>query len=186
MPTTTNYGFYSPPLTGVTPNVPRDTQTLANAVDVALKAEETARIAADAINDYSERFQGSAQSIPNNAITAIDMDTSVTATGITWDSSTKEFVIVRAGRYQVNASVSWVANATGLRLGYILINGANRLRQTGVAGASAATTIPLCKGFSLATGDRIRISGFQTSGGSLNTDQSNRQTHADVSWMGPA
>lgn len=48
MPTTANYGFYSPPLTGVTPNVPRDAKTLADAVDAALKAEETARIAGDA------------------------------------------------------------------------------------------------------------------------------------------
>lgn len=46
MPTTENYSFYTPPLTGVTSDIPRDMQVLADAIDAALKAEETARIGA--------------------------------------------------------------------------------------------------------------------------------------------
>lgn len=43
MPTTTNYAFPTPGLTGSLPNVPSDMATLADAVDAALKAEEDAR-----------------------------------------------------------------------------------------------------------------------------------------------
>lgn len=188
MPTTANYGFYSPPLTGVTPNVPRDTLTLANAVDVALKAEETARIAGDvAITAYGERHLDSTQTLTNSVATAVNFNQSVALDGLTWDDTTKEFVVITAGRYQVNASITWAANATGLRLGYIIIGGATRLRQS-IANPTAAGTssMSLSKGFKLAVSDRVRISALQTSGGNLSLDNTNRQTQVDISYVGPA
>ena len=187
MPTTTNYGFYSPPLTGVTPNVPRDTKTLADAVDAALKAEETARIAGDVTpKDFADRYQNAAQTVANNTVTAVDFDTAIAMSGITWDATAKEFVIARAGRYQVNAQVTFTPNATGLRLGYIHVNG-GLMRRNGINGTTGAEVgLSLSKGLTLAVGDRIRISAFQTSGGNLSIVASNKQTIADVSYTGAA
>lgn len=187
MPTTTNYGFYSPPLTGVTPNVPRDVKTLADAVDVALKAEEVARIAATSINDFGDRFQGTAQTLTTSTVTKVNFDTAVTMSGITWNATDLEFVIARAGRYQVNAQVTFAGNATGARLVYLHVAG-NLARRNGQNGQATGdyNGIDISKGVKCAVGDRIRVSAFQSSGGNLATIAINQQTFCDVSYLGPA
>ena len=186
MPTTANYAFYTPPLTGVTPDVPRDTKTLADQIDVALKAEETARIAGDVpVTIMADRYQATLQSIPNNAGTAVKFETAVTD-GIPYNNTTGVFTIGRAGRYQINASVTWTPNGTGVRLGYIMVNGTNRMRLQNPTTTASNASMTLSKGIVLAVNDLVFVQVFQTSGAGLNLDNTNRSTSFDISYVGPA
>lgn len=179
MPTTTNYGFYSPPLTGVTPNVPRDTQTLANAIDTSLKAEETARIAGDAMVS-SSRIQNTAQSLATATFTAITFDTSE-LNEIPW--TTNLWTVPTAGYYQINASLVFATNATGIRAVRILINGTVVAQSQVPAGSlGSGSSVSRCK--YLAASDTVQIQGYQNSGGALTLSVAAGQNVADVTRVG--
>ena len=183
MPTTTNYGFYSPPLTGVTPNVPRDTKTLADAVDTALKAEETARIAADAMVG-SYRRHAAAQSFTSGTWAAVAFDT-MTLDEIPWTGSTSNFwTVPTAGYYQVNASVSFATNATGVRGVRVLVNGTVVTQVTPGAGSAGGSGAAISYGGKLNAGDTVQIQGFQNSGGALALAPAVGQNVGDITRAG--
>lgn len=186
MPTTTNYGFYSPPLTGVTPDVPRDSQTLANAVDVALKAEETARIAGDAMVQGS-RTHNTATSTANGVFTAIPFDT-MDLDEIPWTGSTSNFwTVPTAGYYQINAAAHFAANTTGYRAIRISINNGTSFIGTSyyAASSSGGTSAHTSRGVKLSAGDTVRIECIQNSGGALAlAATSPRLVWADITRVG--
>ena len=173
MPTTTNYGFYSPPLTGVTPNVPRDTKTLADAVDVALKAEETARIAADAkIGTPSvDVIANAVQSMASSTEVTITYNTANSNPDSMW-SSGGDITIPAGGTglYMINLGYSFAANATGSRIVLIKVNGTTaRAWAIAGAGVNANLTGMLPYWRRLSAGDVVTMAQYQSSGGSLNT-----------------
>jgi hypothetical protein len=75
-----------------------------------------------------------------------------------------------AGWYQVNASVSYASNATGVRSAAFAVNGGTQQRkQQGAAGAQAVMQTSGGTLF-LGVGDFVTVQGFQNSGGNLATD----------------
>ena len=172
MPTTTNYGFYSPPLTGVTPNVPRDTKTLADAVDVALKAEETARIAADAkIGTPSvDVIANAVQSLANATEVTITYNTAISNPDGMWSSGGNITIPTGGGGlYAINLGFSYAGNATGARIVLIKVNGTTVRSWTVTTGSAAAFTGMLPYWRRLSAADVVTMALYQSSGGSLNT-----------------
>jgi hypothetical protein len=144
------------------------------------------------INNLTNRpifkgYQSAAQSIANNSITAITMDTEAvdSENGHSTSSNTSRYVAPVAGWYLVIGQVAFAANGTGNRLVEIRINGAGaatNLAQTviltpGAANGSALSAVSLIQ---LAAGDYVEVYGYQTSGGALNTAPS--QSGMEVLW----
>lgn len=185
MPTTTNYGFYSPPLTGVTPNVPRDTKTLADAVDVALKAEETARIAATA-RVSSSRLHAAATSIPNTTFTTIPFDT-VELDEIPWDNTNKRFTVTAAGYYVIHAGILFAASSAGIRQIRILKNAAAAASVVShPVSASSGFSVQIARTLKLAASDTITVQAYQNTGGALVLSPTGAQVFVDITQIGLA
>lgn len=133
-------------------------------------------------------YQSAAQSIANNSITALGMDTEVVDSYSGHDTVTNNsrYTAVVAGWYLVIGSVAFAANGTGNRLVEIRVNGAGaatNLAQTviltpGAANGSALTAVSIIQ---LAVGDYVEAYGYQTSGGALNTSPA--QTGMQVVWV---
>lgn len=177
MPTTINYGFYTPPLTGVTPDIPRDTKTLADAVDLALKAEETARIAGDATVS-SSRTQGTAQSFTSGSWAAITFNT-MELDEIPW--ATDLWTVPTAGYYQINAGLMFASNSTGVRAVRIVVAGTVKAINQG---SGTGTGVTLSRGLKLEAGHTVQIQGYQNSGGALALAVSAGANYGDVTRMG--
>jgi len=74
------------------------------------------------------------------------------------------------GWYGFSGRIAFAANATGIRLARITVNGADTLRtcafQTPATGL--ASYVPIVGELLLAAGDVVRVQGYQASGGALN------------------
>ncbi len=88
-------------------------------------------------------------------------------------SNTSRLTAARAGLYLITGSVEWAANATGIRMAAIRLNGTTLLATTqtppctgGVDTAQVVSTL-----YQLAAGDYVELIGYQTSGGNLNVVQ---------------
>lgn len=131
-------------------------------------------------------YQSAAQSIPNNAFTAITFDTEVVDSygGHSTVSNTSRYTAQVAGWYDVIGKVSWVANATGRRIATLYVNGSELAytRGEGIASATAvaASCYALAPVFLNAT-DYVEVYGLQNSGGALNTGAS--PTTLAVRWV---
>jgi hypothetical protein len=133
-------------------------------------------------------YQSAAQSIANNSITALGMDTEAVDSESAHSTSvnTSRYVAPVAGWYLVIAYVAFAANGTGNRLVEIRVNGAGaatNLAQTvnqtpGAANGSALSAASLIL---LQAGDYVEAYGYQTSGGALNTSPA--QTGMQVAWI---
>lgn len=110
--------------------------------------------------------------------------TDVTSYGLTPGST--GFTVVVPGIYSVTASPTFVANATGVRIGRIIVNGAPVSQgvaipaTTGIVSRNATAAIVNC-----ATGDIINADVWQNSGGNLNTDTGAGHCILTATWVGP-
>lgn len=85
-------------------------------------------------------------------------------------SNTEQFVVPtgKAGKYDIAASVSWAANATGIRGAFILVNGNIVAGNYAPGVATFAGQVTITTQYDLAVGDVVKIQALQTSGGALN------------------
>lgn len=113
----------------------------------------------------------SAQSIPDNANTLVTMDTEEFDNGAFFTAPSTTLTIPSAGVYNLQATGAFAANATGIRIVEIHVNGTIR------AGASAnsigaGTPTALSAGCSrlCAQGDTVTMRVYQNSGAPLNLE----------------
>lgn len=113
------------------------------------------------------------QSFNNGIITTVTWDTETTDTDSYHSSgSNTRITIPKTGIYLVGYGITYAANASGQRYGWIGINGNNSDRFDGYRLASASSSDSTAIGgmsiMSLSASDYLEVFGFQNSGGSLN------------------
>lgn len=116
-----------------------------------------------------------AQSISNNALTAISFDTELWDSSSVWTVTTPtKLFIPTTGKYLVTGTIGWDINNTGYRECRIRHNGATYLSYvncspvTGVVTRQNITLPP----HQFTAGDYLEMEGYQNSGGNLNVNAS--------------
>ena len=129
-------------------------------------------VAAQTNQPYAYRYLSAAQSIPNNAFTAVLYDTAVgTQIGITYNAATGEFTLPEAGIYLVSAVSAFAASSAGTqRAAQIQLNGTPQT-QAGIppSASTAVPIVPVATILNCAQGDKIIVAVYQASGAALNT-----------------
>lgn len=124
------------------------------------------------------------QSIPNNAVVEIYWNSTNYNQQNMWvatASSTIKIPASGAGIYDVRCQLGWLANATGRRQTYIILNGSNNsYAETQGSAAGTAVTVPVSRILSLAAGDLLKCGAFQTTGGAFNMSAGNNSTYFSV------
>lgn len=114
------------------------------------------------------------QSIANGTITTVlfDTETKDTDSYHSTVSNTGRITIPNTGVYLVEYMITFAANTTGQRYGWIALNGSTSNRFDGYvltsASSSDSTAIGGCAIMSLALNDYVETMCFQNSGGALN------------------
>lgn len=113
-----------------------------------------------------------AQSIPTSVETFITNWTINKDAGFNFNATTGEATVLSSGDYIIFGHLAFVSNGSGLRYSRIYIDGVgSEYGSTGgtpvVGGDTMTTFISI---LSLVAGQKIRIAGFQSSGGALNID----------------
>jgi hypothetical protein len=125
------------------------------------------------------RRSGAAQSIPNNANTRIDLDTTDWDTLGTMADLTNDritFPTGYGGKYTIGACLSWPANATGIRGIHLQYHDSTGNVDTEIARdemegfSSSVATHGVLTSFDCKAGDYIWMQGYQDSGGALNSN----------------
>jgi len=130
------------------------------------------------------------QSIPNNAIADVTLNTEAFDTANLHDNVTNNHVLTApvAGVYQITGNVRWASNATGTRfLDISLAGGRIASVWANATGGTAETDQSVSATYALAAGDQVNLEVFQTSGGALDlvklgTDDPN----LSMVWIGPS
>lgn len=131
-----------------------------------------------------------AQSIPNNAMTALLFDTEDLDRegGHSTSSNTSRYTAQTAGYYEVSGAVGFTGNATGSRLAQINVNGTGQ-NGTEVGWGTVPNSghleivVPSTMVY-LNVGDYVELAAFQSSGGALNTFLSGViQARMNVRWV---
>ena len=129
------------------------------------------------------------QSLVTATATSILFDAEVFDTDTMHDtvSNTSRLTVKTAGLYIVTAGLGFAANATGVRVAWVNVNGsdATRIIQGGMTAVSASdvTDIPLATIYKFAVNDYMELRGYQTSGGNLNT-ATLQLPHLEATWIG--
>ena len=122
--------------------------------------------------DFAILRQTVVQSIATSTWTSIllDVEDVDSANSHNTVTNTSRFTAVTPGYFQANASVTFGANATGVRGIRFLINGTTVVQSPVVlpTGASAIY-LSLSKLVILTAGSYVEVQGYQNSGGALNT-----------------
>jgi hypothetical protein len=130
------------------------------------------------------------QAVANATDTAITWNTEDYDTSAFHDNSTNtDRITIPAGKggyYLVEARVSFAGNATGVRSVTLRKNGSTSVigvdMNNQTAGASAVCV--LSRTISAAVADYFHLNAYQTSGGSLNTDNSGGYTFFTMTYLG--
>lgn len=137
----------------------------------------------DAINFLQNRphfklRQSSAQTYANNTNTAVQFNAETIDTDVSGNSghdtvtNNTRWTAAYPGYYQVAGTVTWVANATGIRWAFLRVNGVDVDGSAGTSPGTAAEVLSVhtqtCLLY-LANGDYVEVIGLQSSGGNLNT-----------------
>lgn len=183
MPFTPIYGIPYPALSDP-PNGPSQMQALAleveneiarvDGVDATQNANIAALQSATTVSTFFVR-NTVAQSVNSGAFTALTFNTddNDSDNGHSTVSNTDRYTVQKSGLWMVSAGVSFVGNATGIRIARITLNGnvvagsslsANNL---GVAEFSQVNTRIVR--VQCIAGDILRVEAFQNSGVALNT-----------------
>lgn len=106
-----------------------------------------------------------------------------------WHTSTNNTRVTldTAGKYLINGSIEFVANAAGIRSAALRINGSTGTyiasQSSASLGSILATTVNVTMTIDLAANDYIELIAYQTSGGALNVNNT-RLTSLTVTWLG--
>lgn len=122
------------------------------------------------------------QAIPNGTVTNLTLDTTVALRGgMTIGPS--GLIVPRDGWYTITGSVRWAGNTSGSRQLRLQHNGSPVLSDVIIPPAGGvAHSISLsmyCE-----AGDEISVSGYQSSGGNLDTSVNFGSPHLSVVWNG--
>lgn len=114
-------------------------------------------------------YLNSAQNIANNSLSAVNIDTSSIAVGVTVDTTNKRLTVLTAGYYLLSGQVCWGQTTDGKNYkSYIDVNGGEVV--TGYAHASVTgnyyLTSPLNTIIYLNVGDQVKLYCSQVSGNS--------------------
>lgn len=139
-----------------------------------------------------EGRQTVAQSLGNNATTAITLDTEDidTDNGHSTATNTSRYTAATSGRYQLSGGISFTANATGVRTVALLLNGTvingSDVFALGTATDDMRLPARTLTAFMNGTTDFVEIGGFQNSGAGLNTVVAVGSKHPrfSVRWVG--
>ncbi len=141
---------------------------------VTLNNVEIYDIATIAAN-YSIGLTGAGNtSIPNNTETSVGWGVETFKYGIMHSTSSNSDLVICpvAGLYQVNVTLEFTANATGVRKA-LLYRGATMLQEWEVLpGAAQIVTVGGSFLVKASAADQMFVKAFQTSGGALNVDVS--------------
>lgn len=183
MPVTPIYGIPYPALSDP-PNGPSQMQALALEVETelaridAVDGTQNSNIAAlqSATNVPTFYIRNTAaQSLLNTTFTALlfNTDDNDSDNGHSTSSNTDRYTVPKSGLWEVSAGVSFVGNATGIRIIRLTLNGnviagsANSSPQLG-AGEFSQVASRVVR-VQCSAGDILRAEGWQSSGGALNT-----------------
>jgi hypothetical protein len=119
------------------------------------------------------------------AVLTFNTETFDTSTIHDTGSNTSRLTAPLTGKYLVEGSISWAANGTGVRVNRIKKNGSTNL--SGGGGSAVATSgLSLCHSATIAllnATDYVELTGFQTSGGNLDTIAN--EANFSMTWLGP-
>lgn len=145
----------------------------------SIRYQQGIPLSGDSERPYAVLRQSVAQSIPNNALTPILMDSEDidTAAGHSTTSNTARWTCPSGEAGWYSAAGVYVAAGTstsGGRLACLLVDNATRYGQastTGNPGLAGGSEIAVCISdrFYLAVGDNVQLCAYQNSGGSLAT-----------------
>lgn len=116
--------------------------------------------------------RASTQSVNNTTVTDVSFTSSPLNSNFTFTNPTTQFTIPKNGYYSITGTVEYDINATGWRALSIRSGTTNLCQETRMAVADvtnpAATRITISWDAQLTTADGIRLTLYQTSGGSIN------------------
>lgn len=119
------------------------------------------------------RTAASPQSVPNNAATGVDYNSTAFDSyatrpeGAMADTTNDRIIIRKDGTYIISAGGSFAANATGVRRLDIVKNGVTLAGDTALGFTGAANGLSFSAPFDLVIGDLITVNVFQNSGAGL-------------------
>ena len=120
-------------------------------------------------------YHNTTQSISDVTVTALSFNSERDDTDTIHDTSsnTSRLTCKTAGIYLVKGLCGFAANATGLRAGFIRLNGSTDLDALSIpsVGASLNTRVSVSTVYRLAVNDYVEFTVYQNSGGALNTEQ---------------
>lgn len=139
-------------------------------------------------------YHNATQSIPNNAVTAVALNTERYDTDAMHDTVTNNsrITIKTAGLYVIYANVVFAASTAGQRTLQLTLNGNNSQVLVGIdQGANPTvgngTSMAVSTIWKFAVNDYFTAVAYQTSGGALNLTASTAtlsQTEAGATWVG--
>lgn len=135
---------------------------------------------------FSSRYLGANTPVPNAADFVVDFDIDEDTDDYGFEYSAGIWTIIRSGNYQINATLHFSSNATGVRQVRLQKNGVDYkvISANGAATAGGISAI-LSKGLRLAAGDTIRIAAWQNSTAALDlAGGASRWTTADLAYTG--
>lgn len=130
------------------------------------------------------------QTFLNATWAALDYGTEAWDTDSMFTAATNYIEINTAGLYQVSFSINFAANATNDRIAYVTLNTATINGSGNIFGASGrgiSTTdnrMTASALVNLAVTDRLRVIGYQNSGGSLATVNTGFENFLAAVWVG--
>ena len=130
------------------------------------------------------------QAVANATDTAITWNTEDYDTSAFHDNSTNTDRITipagKAGYYLIEARVSFAANATGIRSVTVKKNGSTAVSGADLnnQGSSASAVLIQSRVIYAAVADYFHLNAYQTSGGSLNTDNGAGYTFFTMTYLG--
>ena len=147
----------------------------------------------DALNFLANRpacrvYHSAAQSLANNTDTTLAFNSERYDTDSMHDTVTLNSRVTfnKAGLYTLFATLDFAANATGIRVAYIMLNATTTLALD-IRNASSAdvTSLTLATTYKFAAGDHVILVAKQTSGGALNVSSAgNRTPEFGATWIG--
>lgn len=159
--------------------------------DLGALAASVEAIVAALLNPPTGYIKATAtQSLTTGVITALAMDTTIIDTDGMADLANGQLVVRHAGTYLISGSIAFTANATGNRATY-LYAGPSAGPQivgsvtTATLGTATATIVAASALARLSVGDVIQVRGWQTSGGALNSANSNGNPYVSAYRVGP-
>lgn len=137
---------------------------------------------------FTSRTRTTTQLISDNTLTNVSwfdlVEDVPDGAGITYDSSARTFTVNKAGRYLVNAMISWATNGTGRREMRLTKNGAAVAVEVRAAAAQSFLTSAVHAVVNMAVGDTFSTEVLQSSGAGLDINGLSGRNYISVTYVG--